>query len=362
MSVNFIKEENPYTLQFSYIPPQYISREQLTNEIIMDITKKIPTFRGYFLTGVRGSGKTVMMTEISKKIEERKEWIVVDIENPETNILDSLARNLYRIPKLKKLFVNAKMDFSALGIGISIEKPEMIASNEYDVIDMMLKTLKKEGKRLLVTIDEVTHCREISDFSHSLSAYARAGYDIYVLMTGLKENIMAIKNDKSLTFLYRAKEKVLEPLNTTAIIADYAQVFGVNNDFARDMAWLTKGYSFAFQVLGYLYWNALCESKGKSVELQNLYFKYDQCLAEFVYDKIWSETTGTEKRVLEAIAKSDSSQVQDIRNIIKMESSKFSVYRSRLMDKGLIFSNDYGRISLSLPRFAEYILTKNNEM
>ena len=153
-------------------------------------------------------------------MKEKDDWITVDIENPEGNILDSLARALYRIPEIKALFIKAKLDLSVLGLGVSIEKADIIASNENDAIDFMLKILKKENKKVLVTIDEVTYCKEIASFSHSLSSYARAGYEIYVLMTGLKENIKAIKNDKSLTFLYRAKEHVLDPLNITAIVAD----------------------------------------------------------------------------------------------------------------------------------------------
>ncbi len=355
----FRQDENPYTLQFSFIPPQYITRQNLTTDIINDLTKKVPAFRGHFLTGVRGCGKTVMMADISNKMNEKDDWITVDIENPEGNILDSLARGLYRIPVLKALFVKAKLDLSVLGLGVSIEKAELIASNENDAIDFMLKILKKANKKVLVTIDEVTYCKEIASFSHSLSSYARAGYEIYVLMTGLKENIKSIKNDKSLTFLYRAKEHVLDPLNITAIIADYQKVLNVNRDKAENMAWLTKGYSFAFQALGYLYWDAL--SKSEKVDFEELITIFDQYLAEFVYEKIWSELAKTEKEVLKVISQNDVTVVKEIRNLLSMDSSKFSVYRNRLMDKGLINGSEYGKVKLVLPRFKEFVLMHRYE-
>ena len=38
----FRQDENPYTLQFSFIPPQYITRQNLTTDIINDLTKKVP--------------------------------------------------------------------------------------------------------------------------------------------------------------------------------------------------------------------------------------------------------------------------------------------------------------------------------
>ena len=357
----FAPSENPFTLQFSFIPPQYITRQGLTNEIVNDLTKKVPTFRGHFLTGVRGCGKTVMMADISNIMNEKEEWITVDIENPNSNILDSLARGLYRIPMLKDLFIKAKLDVSVLGLGVPIEIAELIASNENDAIDFMLNILKKTNKRVLVTIDEVTYCKEIASFSHSLSSYARSGYEIYVLMTGLKENIKAIKNDKSLTFLYRAKEHILEPLNITAIIADYQKVFNMDRENAENMAWLTKGYSFAFQVLGYLYWDALSRNERSDVDFDEVISLFDQYLAEFVYEKIWSELARKEKQVLIAISESDVTEVKTIRNTLSMNSSMFSVYRNRLMDKGLINGSEYGKVKLTLPRFKEFVLIHRYE-
>ena len=95
--------DNPYTLQFSYVPPKHIERAVISNEIIENFTKNIPTYRGMFITGVRGSGKTVMLSDIRNKIVQKKDWITVDI-NPESDLLDSLARALYLIPELKALF------------------------------------------------------------------------------------------------------------------------------------------------------------------------------------------------------------------------------------------------------------------
>lgn len=357
--MKFESKNNPYTLQFSYIPIQLIARKSLTEEIINDYSKNIPTFRGHFLTGIRGCGKTVLMAEISKKMSENNEWIVIDIENPEADIIDSIVRGLYRIPEMKRLFVEAKLDISVLGIGLSIEKSNAVASNQSDALRLMLEVLQKAKKRVLVTIDEVTYCKEISAFSHTLSAYARAGFEIFTLMTGLKENIKEIKNDKSLTFLYRAKEHTLEPLNITAIIGDYERVFGLNRETAEEMAFITKGYSFAFQALGYLCWEYLSRSNEETVDVKSLLSELDQYLAEFVYDKVWSELTALEKKVVVAIAKTDTGEVKTIREIINMNSSKFSVYRERLMDKGLIDGREYGKIRFFLPRFAEYSILQN---
>lgn len=354
--MNFVKEKNPYTLQFSFVPPQYINRLKLTGDVIGDLTRDIPAFRCHFITGVRGTGKTVAMAEISHVMEKKEDWIIVDIEDPARDIIDSLARGLYRHKEMRALFVKAKLDLSIMGLGVSMESAEAIASNETDALDLMLKVLNESGKRVLVAIDEVTYCKQIASFSHTLSSYARRGYNIYVLMTGLKENIKAIKNDKSLTFLYRAKEHVLESLNVTSIVANYKKMFGIERENAERMAYMTMGYSFAFQLLGYLVWDCACESNIKAIDWEMLVQDYDQYLAEFVYDKIWSELPAKEKLVLEAMARTESDAVKAVREVLNMTSSEFSVYRERLIDRGLIDGKEYGKVRFTLPRFSEYVL------
>lgn len=357
---------NPYTLQFSYIPPQFIERTLVTNEIISNYIREIPTYRGMFITGVRGSGKTVILGDIRNKIAAIKEWITIDL-NPESNLLDSLARNLYLIPQIKALFVKAKLDFSLLGIGVHIENAELVASNEEDAVKMMLEVLKKAGKKVLVTIDEVTYGNDVSRFSHALSSYASADYDIYVLMTGLADNIKTIKNQKSLTFLYRAKVKELDSLNMTAITSDYQKVLEIEREKAEELAYSTKGYSLAFQTLGYHYWNAICNTpKGKDVDIDAVYENMDITLSELAYEKIWDELSAGDRKILIALddlmakEKSYAIRVEDVRNAVNMKSNTFNTYRTRLLDSGVVDGKQYGYLSIKLPRFSNFLATRKN--
>lgn len=41
-----------------------------------------------------------------------------------------------------------------------------------------------------------------------------------------------------------------------------------------------------------------------------------------------------------------------------MKSEQFSVYRERLKRKGVIDTREYGKISMALPRFDEFIKTQ----
>ena len=59
---------NPFTLSFGKKPVQYISRIAQTERIIGDFTAEESPNQIYMITGVRGSGKTVMMTNIASEI------------------------------------------------------------------------------------------------------------------------------------------------------------------------------------------------------------------------------------------------------------------------------------------------------
>ena len=362
--MHFEELKNPYTLQFSFIPPKFIERTLVTNEIIGNFIREVPTYRGMFITGISGSGKTATLGEIRNRIRNIDDWVCLDI-SPENKLLDSIVRGLYLIPELKALFVKAKLDFSMLGIGAHIENAELVASNEEDALKMMLNALKKFKKKVLVTIDEVTYSNDVARFSHALSSYAGENYDIYVLMTGLKENIKVIKNQKSLTFLYRAGVKELDSLNITAICSDYQKTMDISRELAEDMAYCTRGYSLAFQALGYHYWNALCHfDKPENINISDVYEQLDITLAELAYDKIWDEFSANDKKVL-TIIKELSSQtqgmpvkVEDVRKKADMNSNNFTTYRTRLLDSGVVDGSQYGYLSIKLPRFDKYIDSK----
>ena len=340
---------NPFTLAFGREPKQYISRITETHRIIDDFLSETPVSPIYMITGVRGSGKTVMMTSISKEIQKNDNWYTVEL-NPKRDLLASLASKIYAFPHMKEKFIKARLDFSAFGFGVSLENSTPVTDME-DAVSRMLEQLKKDGKRLLITIDEVTDTKEIGIFVSSFQIFLRQDLPVYLLMTGLYENIYELQNDSSLTFLYRAPKILLEPLSISAIKKTYLDVFAISEKQAEEMALLTEGYPFAFQVLGYLYW-----LKGGKGNISDLLGEYDRYLDEYVYEKIWSETSELDKKVLIAIATCDDKRVKVIRNELNMTSELISVYRERLKRKGVINTKEYGKIRFSLPRFSTFVM------
>lgn len=339
---------NPFTLSFGKKPLQYISRIAQTNEIFDNFMAQEPSNQIYMLTGVRGSGKTVMMANIAGEIKKNENWIVVEL-NPTRDLLQSLAAKLYSLPEMQPCFIQAKLDFSALGLGVSLENAVPITDIEY-AIEKMLTEIQKRSKRLLITIDEVTNCEYIRIFASSFQIFLRQNYPVFLLMTGLYENIYDLQNEDSLTFLYRAPKVILEPLNYTAVRKKYMDIFKIDMEKAEEMTGLTGGYPFAFQVLGYLLW------ENKDVEsIKEILPEYDQYLEEYVYGKIWSELSELDKKILVEMAVNGETKVKKIRDGVGLKSEQFAVYRDRLKRKGIFDTGKYGEVSFALPRFAEFI-------
>ncbi|MST74225.1 ATP-binding protein [Roseburia sp. MUC/MUC-530-WT-4D] len=345
---------NPFTLSFGKKPLQYISRIVQTNQVIEEFCAKQPSNQIFMLTGVRGSGKTVMMTNLAAELRKIPDWIVVEL-NPTRDLLQSLAAKIYSLPEMHTRFLSAKFDFSAFGLGVSVENAAPVTDIE-NALELMLAEINKAGKRLLVTIDEVTNSEYIRVFASAFQIFIREEYPIFLIMTGLYENIYDLQNDKALTFLYRAPKIMLEPLNYTAIRKNYMDIFKIEITQAEKMTELTKGYPFAFQVLGYLYWEYRADKK-----LEEILPEYDQYLDEYVYSKIWSELSMQDKEILTVISVTGETRVKNIRESLSMNSNLFSVYRERLKRKGVVDTREYGRMSLALPRFDEFVKIRQLE-
>lgn len=339
--------QNPFTLTFGKSPLEPVERPVQTNEIIDTFTAEPVNQQMFLITGVRGSGKTVMMTEISRKLRIREEWVVIEL-NPSVDLLQGMLSKLNSNPVCAGIIKSAKIDLSFWGFGVSIEGAAPITDAETAII-AILEKMKKNGKKLLVTIDELTNNEFMHVFAGSFQIFVRQDLPIFLLATGLYENIDELQNEKNLTFLYRAPKIQMKPLNQQAIIKKYMNIFQIEREQAAQMAELTKGYPFAFQVLGYLTWN----NHGNYQEVME---EYEQYLSEFVYDKIWSELSRKDRVVARGIAETDSGKIKDIREHLGMETNQFNPYRKRLIKKGILSGEMRGYVYFTLPLFEDYVL------
>lgn len=341
--------ENPYTLLFGVEPEQVISRLAQSSVIVDSFGRDHPVQQVYMITGIRGCGKTVFMTEIANRLKKNDRWIVLEL-NPQTDLLEGFASKLSSENSLAEIFHLAKINLSFLGLGVELSGVAPITNIE-TAITKMLEAIQKKGKRVLITIDEVSNSKNMRIFASAYQIFVRQRLPVFLLMTGLYENVQELQNEKSMTFLYRAPKVELRPLNLDSIAKSYSRTLSVDQHSAIKMAHLTKGYSFAFQVLGYYSW----EVGGNYTAILEDYRHY---LEDYVYEKLWSELSRTDHLVAYAIACSSTGKVSEIMEALKMEKNYFSNYRSRLLKRGLVNGEPRGYLSFTLPMFEKFVISK----
>lgn len=344
------KKKNPYTIMFGKEPPQIISRLPQISEVVFSFEEDESNI--YMITGVRGSGKTVFMTEIQKNFQKEDDWITVEL-NSSGKLLNDLLESLASDNYMAQIFQNAKINLSLFGAGLQVDTTVPISSRQV-ALEKMLSSLKKHNKRILICIDEVTVTDELKLFMGAFQILMRKDLPVYLIMTGLFENIDDMRNEKNLTFLYRAPKIEIKPLNLEIIANNYRTNLGIDLDSSVKMANITKGYSYAFQLLGYFTY----QNEGIYKDALPIIKQY---LEENVYEKIWTEISEKDKNLLYGIAKSSSFKAKDIKNIAGLSDDEYSVYRNRLLRKRLVDGSEHGYLKFTLPLFDEFVIRKFQE-
>ena len=336
---------NPYTLVFGQPPLEIVERRPQSDRIISDFCSARPANYINLVTGIRGSGKTVFITDIADRIQEKQDWIVINL-NAQRDMLQSFAAKLNSHQKLQSIFREARIDLSFLGIGVRLEGAQPITDIE-TAITAMLQSVKKQNKRVLVTVDEVSNNKEMRIFASSFQIFLREKLPVFLLMTGLYKNIDHLRNADGMTFLERAPRTVLGPLDFEQIAEKYRTTLGLQPDKANLLARQTRGYSFAFQVFGYYFWEY---SGDEPLAVQNA-ISY---LSEFAYRKIWSELSSRDREVVLAASQIPDGRIASIRSLLGWSSNQFNPYRDRLIKAGILQTPEPGSVEFSLPYFGEY--------
>ena len=339
-----------FDLTFGKLPFNFLSRDNLINEICFGFCSDYPNSNVYIISGARGSGKTVLLNKIYKEMMSIENCVVIKV-NPDRDILEQIASNIYENEDVKHLFIKKSFSFSFHCLSFSIEGKTPV-SNVKSLLKKMLDCLKKDNKKIIVCMDEVTNSKEMKAFAHDFQEFIGDGYDMFLLMTGLYENISSLQNNKSLTFLYRAPKIYLEPLDLNDIFVSYSKIFkDKSREEMKKLTMLTNGYAYAYQLLGYLYTSVGSINK-------KLLERFDSSLKDYCYDKIYENIPENELKILKSIPLSGSCSSRHIVDNSGFTIKNISVYKDRLIKRGIL-KDEKGIFKIILPRFREFIDIKS---
>lgn len=350
--------KNPFDTSFSTIPEAYVYTPEVkktVRDVLMSSSAK-----AYFIGGLRGSGKTVMMNRIVNELEQFQDDEVVFkrvllIDGPE--MIASLAQQLTNIlHKSDHKLSSVSLSVAAFGSVSATWKDAGMDVLQPKIIDL-LQLLAAKHVHIVVTIDEVNDTPAIRQFAPLFNAIKSLDLPMTVLMTGLPDLIDRIKNRKNLTFLYRATRIQTGFLDLFAMANEYRKWLHCTLSFANYLARLADGYSYAFQILGSLVFvkfngnfDSVTWNKGVIDELLD---DYRSMLYNGAYAKIYLEEPQQEREYLKCI--DGKRHLMDIARRLGWDKGLTSRYRSILIKKKLIKSTGYGLVNFTLPLFGDFV-------
>lgn len=360
---------NPFMPSFGVIPKLQVGNEVVVNDYVFRLSAGDPMYQTRMIYGVRGAGKTVLLRSIENQFKSIDDWIVVQL-NVEGQ--DSLLSQL--VIKLSQQMGFSLRQFLSKFKSISVPVVGSVSwnndSNNVMMAENLLKTLKKQHKHLLVTLDEVYATNSLKEFASQYQIWIGSDLPINLLFTGIPSQIDTLKNEKGMTFLWRTPQLVLNQIHHQAVQYEYQEVFGDVDPLVLDhMARLVDHYAFAFQVVGYIIWNAV-NGNGALVNRQ-LIDKFISDIKALLfyqsYIKIYQELTGQQQRFLQVIARQPSSTIKTgtlvnqfkVGKNLQTRRSTVDRLRRELINDQILRSPARGQVEAALPFFKDFLVTVN---
>lgn len=356
---------NPFNPSFGRIPKIYLDRTQTVHQLEEDIQSIDSPFLTTLVYGMRGSGKTTFLSDISRDMNQHSDWIVVDLPM-NTDLIPTLIESVYRqvnsdLQQLMSKISGVSLGVAGLQVSYHHQEASIINSPHQPMLVEMAELLHNKGLKLLVTIDEISFTPALREFASIYQILLRRNYHIALVMAGMPNKVSELQNDDVLTFLLRSQRIYLGPLSLITIKNSYHRAFNsdehsINDKVLNQIVRATHGYAYAFQLLGYLLWQT--GAKKITDEIFRSVLEYKEELSRNVYVKLFQELSDKDHEFLHAMAQSPSEDIKISFIQEKMGKPKnyVSMYRLRLIDDQLIEAPKYGIVRFALPFLKDFIL------
>lgn len=370
---------NPFKPTAGKMPPILIGRQA----IIDDFKEGLENGAGapgrlMLITGQRGYGKTVMLTELGRVAKDAG-WEVIS-ETASEGMCDRLVSALVR-PGMKLRGVNVQPSIGVSGIlnaslGGASFSVDQVALTLREVVNQRLAKMPR-GKGIVFTIDEaqaasmadmvalattIQHVirdedmRDVSDSDKHGVAF------VFAALPSLMDELL---HERVLTFLRRSVQHDLGLVAYPDVRSAYIEVvreggLAIDSEVAELAAEASDGYPYMIQLVGYYMWRAAEVRGSKEIEEADVIQGKKDALVLFddaVCAPLFDGLTAAQKLFVKAVAKEapQPAKVSEIANRAHRSASWVSKYRASLIKERVVESAGYGLVRLSASHLAEYV-------
>lgn len=360
--------KNPFNPSFGIKPERFIGREEILTRILEVPYHLNDPWRNTMLIGVRGSGKTSLLSDIEQHMKSRG-LIVVKII-PDLDMLDNIVLQLRN--ELPKSMIEHIPSISSINLGgvelkTNTDSNHIATTFQVEVLTL-LSQLANKNKQVCFLMDEAQkHSIELQTFISNYQLMIRQNLPVMLVMASLPEVLSSILKDKLLTFLWRSNRVYLDNISINLVHYDYSQAFlsagyHLSNEFVRKAAVVTYGYPYLIQLVGYYLWIELERGETEDSALERALILAKDTMFQNVHELIYRSLSAIDKEFLYVMSMDNNeSNMTDVRIRLKKETRYVSNYRQRLIDLKLIEKSQSKHVKYTLPYMKEFILLKMEE-
>lgn len=378
---------NPFAPGAGSQPPELAGRDKIISEANIALKRILISKhdKSQILLGLRGTGKTVLLNQIEKLAQEQR-YVTSFIEAPEDKKFAELIypkihqvlRKLSMVESAKASAVSAMRSLRSFASAFKIMvgdfsiavDPEAGSADsgilEYDLTDLFIRVGEaaqsaQQGWALL--IDEVQYLSNdaLSALIVAIHRVNQKAFPIVFFGAGLPQ-VAALSGDAKSYAERLFNYPAVGALDRESAIAAIEQPVleekeKINKDALEKIVEVTKGYPYFLQEWGFQSWNIADQSpisledvkKASPAALKRL----DEGFFKVRFDRL---TPGERKYVIAmATLGKGPYRSSDIADVLGERSQSLGPCRSKIINKGMIYSPAYGDIDFTVPMFDDYL-------
>ncbi|HEV2874160.1 MAG TPA: ATP-binding protein [Thermoleophilaceae bacterium] len=380
--------DNPYTPNAGARPPALVGRDRelVAFEVLLDRLRKGHTEQSMLITGLRGVGKTVLLGDFERRARERS-WVTAEAEitkNVEfgSRMAHLVRRALFQVaPRgrwrdrgrraarvLKSFHLTVSSDGS-IAAGLDVEALEGLADSgslSDDLTDLLValgEAAQEAESGVVFLLDEVQFLTA-SEFEALIAALHKAvqrGLPITLVGAGLPQLPRLAGEAKSYAERLFTFPRIgqLPDAEAARALVEPAEGLGVAYESAAVDAIVeyTEGYPYFLQEYGKIVWDLTDEPPVTGEEVDDARDAVEAKLDASFFRVRAERTTELELQYLRAMAElgSEPQQAKDVAKLLNRTSEQLGPTRSRLIDKGLLYTPGHGLAAFTVPQFDRYM-------
>ncbi len=386
---------NPYAPGAGTKPPALVGRDKQIEsfDILLERLENGYAEQSMIITGLRGVGKTVLLDVFREKAESR-DWATVEweIEKNSTfapKMAAHVRRALLQIaPKarwtdrllraasiLKSFTVTFSSD-GAMTAGLDVEALDgrgdsgVLPDDLTDLFIAIGEAAHDQGVGVVFLIDEIQFLRapELEALIVALHRCTRRSLPITLVGAGLPQIPRLAGEARSYSErLFRfPRIGELEVADACDALVLPAREAGI--EFAPDavgfMVDYTQGYPYFLQEYGRIVWDETSASPVSVDDVRSVLPLVEAGLDESFFRVRAERATELELRYLYAMAElgSKPQRASEVARRIQRTVEQAGPIRSRLIDKGLLYTPGHGYAAFTVPQFDRYMLRCHAEL